>query len=316
MNDWRPTSSIATLKQRAEYIKKIRTFFAVRNVLEVETPLLSDSTIPDPNINSFKTTLFNEPFYLQTSPEFHMKRLLAAGSGCIFQISKAFRVDEISRLHNPEFTMLEWYRLEFSAQMLMKETDEFFQSIFSFHPAIYYSYQEIFQKFLSVDPLEEDVNKLKLVAKKQGIDVHGLTNDKDDWLNLLMSHCIEPQLNKPHQPYFIYHFPITQAALAKQSEKDPRVAERFEVYIHGMEIANGFHELTDATEQRKRFELYLTEREKKKLETLPMPERFLEALNFGLPSCSGIAVGVDRILMIMSDLKNIESVVSFSIRNA
>lgn len=312
ITDWRPSCEIETLKIRANLLANIRKFFDARQVLEVETPILSSSTIPDPHIASLRTTIFDRTYYLQTSPEFHMKRLLAAGSGSIFQIAKAFRADEKGRYHNPEFTMLEWYRVDFNAEQLLAEINEFLIYLLKSKPAKYYSYQELFQKYLAIDPLVATVAELQHAATMNRITIQGLDlNDKDAWLNLLMSHCIEPRLNEHNQPYFIYDFPISQAALAKQSETDPRVAKRFEVYMHGIELANGFHELTDAIEQRHRFETYLAQRNILKMEPLPMPESFLAALQHGLPACSGVALGIDRLLMLINQAQTIQQVITF-----
>lgn len=309
---WRPSCDLSNLQIRAAFLTKIREFFAMRQVLEVETPILSTTTIPDPHIASLKTSIFDQTYYLQTSPEFHMKRLLAAGSGSIYQICKAFRADEIGRFHNPEFTMLEWYRVNFNAEQLLAEIDEFLIFLLDAKPAKYYSYQALFLNFLDIDPLIATAEELQHTATMNQITIQGLDlKDKDVWLNLLMSHCIEPKLNEANQPYFIYDFPLSQAALAKQSAKDARVAERFEVYMHGIELANGFHELTDPIEQRRRFEDYLSQREKLNLASLPIPEPFLAALQHGLPACSGVALGIDRLLMIANHAKNIQQVIAF-----
>lgn len=314
---WQPSCNITALKKRAELLAKIRGFFADKNVLEVETPILSNTTIPDPLIASLKTAIFDQTYYLQTSPEFHMKRLLAAGSGSIFQIGKAFRADESGRLHNPEFTMLEWYRIGFDAKQLMDEIDELLHGILSTQSAIRYSYQQLFQLYLKFDPLVTTVKELQSIAKKNKLNLQGLEQiNKDAWLNLLMSYCIEPQLNEKKQPYFIYDFPLSQAALARQSKHDPRVAERFEVYLHGTELANGFHELTDANEQRLRFVDYLIARQYLGLEQIPMPENFLAALESGLPDCAGVALGIDRLLMLAQECNSIEQVMSFTVERA
>lgn len=309
---WQPTCNLEALQQRAKLLQSIREFFAAKQVMEVETPTLSTTTIPDPHIASLTTAIFDQVYYLQTSPEFHMKRLLAAGSGSIYQICKAFRADEIGRFHNPEFTMLEWYRVDFNAEQLLAEIDAFLILLLNAKPAKYYSYQALFQNFLGIDPLVATAEELQHTATINQIIIQGLDlQNKDAWLNLLMSHCIEPKLNETNQPYFIYDFPLSQAALAKQSAKDARVAERFEVYMHGIELANGFHELTDAIEQRQRFEDYLSQREKLNLANLPMPESFLAALQHGLPACSGVALGIDRLLMIANHTNTIQQVIAF-----
>lgn len=317
MSNWQAIANFETLRKRAELISKIRTFFHERNVLEVETPILAKSTIPDPHIISLKTSVFGKNYFLQTSPEFHMKRLLAAGSGCIYQVSKAFRDDELGQHHNPEFTMLEWYRIGLTAKELMNEIDVLLKILLNTLTPIYLSYKEAFIKFLNINPLEASISELIKKVKEQNISVQDLDAfQKDDWLNLLMSYCIEPKLNEKNQPYFIYDFPISQAALAKQSDSDPRVAERFEVYINGLELANGFHELTDASEQRYRFERYLTARKESNLEHIPMPENFLAALQHGLPACSGVALGIDRLAMLYCETNTISEVLTFTVENA
>lgn len=307
------------LQLRAQILGKIRQFFASRNVLEVETPLLYPSTIPSPNIHSF-TSIYNfcnieKTLYLQTSPEFAMKRLLAEDSGDIYQICKAFRNEEQGRLHNHEFTILEWYRIGYDHHKLMDEVDELLQFILNTKPAERFSYQEIFLQHLQIDPLAADISTLKACAEKHGLDFQDLTTiDKDDWLQLLLNHCIEPHLGK-HSPTFIYGFPASQAALAKINDADARIANRFEVYIDGTELANGFHELNDAEEQRQRFNTELQMRQKLGLPTVPIDEDFLKALP-NLPACAGVALGIDRLLLIAAKahaLADVLSIRGFSI---
>ncbi|GAG97774.1 unnamed protein product, partial [marine sediment metagenome] len=205
MQSWRPSASIENLKKRAQVIAQIRDFFAKRNVLEVETPLLSNATVTDVHLHSLKT----QDLYLQTSPEYAMKRLLAVGSGSIFQICKAFRDDENGRLHNLEFTMLEWYRVGFDHHQLMDEMEELLQLILSCGKAKRYSYQEIFEKFLQINPHRASAKELQNCASEHNINVD--VDDKDTWLQLLMSECIEPNLK---DMVFIYDYPASQAALA------------------------------------------------------------------------------------------------------
>lgn len=323
---WNPTASPKNIKERADLLRQIRQFFYDRNILEVETPLLSQSTIPDPHIHSLTTKLFDKTYYLQTSPEFHMKRLLAyelGALGSIYQICKAFRDDEAGSQHNPEFTMLEWYRVGYDLKQFMQEMDEFLQTILQTKSAIKLSYQAVFLKYLDVDPLAISANELQQLVKEKNIEVIGLEDaDKDTWLHLLMSHVIEPQLKHEYkatsqlQPVFIYDFPISQAALAKTDPENPLVAERFEVYCEGLELANGFHELTDAAEQRKRF---MDDNEKRKalgIEEIPLDENFLQALEQGLPDCSGVALGIDRLLMLKLKAESIAEVINFPVDRA
>lgn len=319
--DWQPTASIEILQQRAQLLKTIRDFFQNRGVLEVETPLISQSTITDPHLHSLTTALIypgstkSQCYYLQTSPEFHMKRLLAAGSGAIFQICKAFRNDESGRLHNAEFTMLEWYRPGYDHHRLMDEMDELLQLILQCPSAERISYRELFQKYLSIDIASATLNDLQIIAKRQLGTLTFEDDNRDTWLNLLMSHCIEPQLGH-QQPCFIYNYPATQAALAKISQDENPVAERFEVYVKGVELANGFHELSDAIEQRRRFEKDNKQREELDLPIIPLDEYFLQALANGFPDCAGVALGVDRLLMLTAGESHIEKVLSFPVQSA
>lgn len=315
-SNWQPSASIDNLRARAGIIKSIRDFFAARDVLEVETPVICHTSVTDPFIQSIPVLVQPHPqqqeqrYYLQTSPEYAMKRLLAAGSGSIYQITKAFRQEEIGRLHNPEFTILEWYRLDLDHHQLMDEMDELLQTILHVSPADRFSYQQLFQQHLHIDPLTASMDELAVCAKNHGIELAATIDDKDTWLNLLMSHCIEPQLGQ-QQAVFVYDFPASQAALARLSPADPRVASRFEVYFKGMELANGFHELQSASEQRKRFEHNLQRRSAMKLCELPIDDYFLGALEHGLPDCAGVALGVDRLVMLALSATCIQDILSF-----
>ncbi len=301
---WRPTASFNHLRLRAEILAKIRAFFADRGVLEVETPLLSAATVTDPHLHSFYTA--KKKYYLQTSPEFGMKRLLAAGSGAIYQICKAFRDEEKGRQHNPEFTMLEWYRPGFDHHDLMDEMDSFLQQVLNIFPGDRLSYADVFQKHLDINPHTASVSLLQEKAKQQ--ELIFAETDKDTWLQLLISHCIEPHLGK-ERPTFLYDFPASQAALAKIKNG---VAERFEVYINGVELANGYHELTGAKEQEKRFLSDL----KKRKEPVEYDKNLLAALTHGLPDCACVAVGIDRLVMIAAETSQISDVISFPIDRA
>lgn len=306
-NNWQPTASIASLKQRAAIIKRIRDFFQSREVWEVETPLLSCASIPDPNIPSFALA---NGLYLQTSPEFAMKRLLAANSGDIFQICKAFRHDEVSKTHNPEFTMLEWYRVGFDHHQLMDEMDALLQTLLNTNkPADRLTYQAVFEKTLAINPHTTSTDELKQCAEQHALSIEG-TLTKDEWLDVLFTHLIQDALQ---DVTFIYDYPASQAALARINNG---VAERFEVFAKGHELANGFHELADANEQRSRFENDLSKRETLGLSPLPIDKNLLAALEQGLPDCAGVALGIDRLIMLMLDLKHIKDVLSFNADNA
>lgn len=307
---WRPSAPLKNLQLRAEILKQIRHFFAERCVLEVETPLLASASVTDPYIHSISTLYQKRPYYLQTSPEYAMKRLLAAGSGAIYQICKAFRQDEIGHLHNPEFTILEWYRPQFDHHHLMNEVDELLQTVLKTKPADRQTYQMIFQTHLELNPHDVDLSKLEKCAKKQGIHLQANINDRDTWLTILLTHCIEPHLGQD-RPCFIYDFPVSFAALAKIQPNTPPVASRFEVYVKGVELANGFHELQNANEQRRRFEKNLLERKQAGLRKLAIDEYFLAALEHGLPDCAGVALGLDRLIMLAAHATCISDVMSF-----
>ncbi|HVY53182.1 MAG TPA: elongation factor P--(R)-beta-lysine ligase [Gammaproteobacteria bacterium] len=304
---WQPTASIATLQRRAEILARIRRFFAERNVLEVETPLLSSAGVSDIYLNNITASIKDKTYYLQTSPEYAMKRLICAGSGSIYQICKAFRQDEVSKLHNPEFTMIEWYRMGMDHHALMDEVAELLQLVLNCETVERYTYKTVFQKYLNIDPHEADIQQLKLLSKDIGFSGE---LDKDGWLQLLMGHTIEPELGKDN-PVMIYDFPASQAALAKIRNETPPVASRFEIYYKGIELGNGFHELQDAKEQRARFEKDLAERKKRELPSVPLDEHFLKALEHGLPDCSGVAVGIDRLIMLALNEIQISKIMSF-----
>lgn len=308
---WQPTASIITLKQRAKLIQEIREFFYQRAVLEVETPLLCHTSVTDPHLTSFTT---NHGTFLQTSPEYAMKRLLAAGSGDIFQLTKAFRAEEFGQHHNQEFTLLEWYRLGFDQLQLINEVDELLQQILHCHPAEKITYQQLFEQQLGINPHAASINELIAIAKQHQLDQLNLSN-KDDWLNLLLSHVIEPTIGQ-HQPIFIYDYPASQAALAKIRHDQPPVAERFECYFQGIELANGFHELTDHQQQRQRFIANNQHRQQSNKPSVPIDEYFLDALAHGLPNCAGVALGVDRLVMLALNENHIANVLSFTQENA
>lgn len=311
--EWIPTASKENLQQRANIMQQIRQFFAEREVLEVETPTISQHTITDPHIFPLTCNDQNNTYFLQTSPEYHMKRLLCADMGSIFQIGKAFRCDEQGRLHNPEFTMLEWYRLGFDHHALMDEMDLLLQTILYTTSAKRITYQEIFEQYCGIDPLIATVNELKAVAQQHNLNDPGLNDDKDAWLMYLFSLLIEPQLLKP---IFVYNFPASQAVLARIDKDDPRVANRFEVYMGGMELANGFYELADAKEQRQRFENELAEKQSKVDYRLKLDENLLQALDHGLPDCAGVALGIDRLVMLALQADSIEKVIAFPFARA
>ncbi len=320
MSNWQPTATFRAIKKRAEVIQQIRHFFAIRNIVEVETPLLSHTTVTDPYVIGipalFKQNgLSEQTLYLQTSPEYAMKRLLAAGSGSIFQLCKAFRQGDLGRVHQPEFTMLEWYHVGFDHQDLMNEVDALLQVILKTAPAERLSYEKLFEKFLEINPHTASNNALRQCANHHGIQLSVDENDRNTWLTLLLTHCIEPQIGH-EKPLFIFDFPVSQAALAKiRDTENPPVASRFELYFKGLELANGFHELQNAKEQRNRFEADNLFREKNQLPKIILDENFLAALDAGLPDCAGVALGVDRLMMVALQASSIDEVMSFHFGN-
>ncbi|QGM81501.1 elongation factor P--(R)-beta-lysine ligase [Otariodibacter oris] len=318
--NWKPTASIPTLLKRSKIISDIRKFFTERGLLEVDTPTMSEFSVTDVHLSAFSTQ-FLSPFeskaktlHLITSPEYHMKRLLASGSGAIFQLCHVFRNEEAGKNHNPEFTMLEWYRPHFDMYRLINEVDDLLQYILDCEPAESFSYQFVFQNYVGLDPLS--ATKSQLVAKAQE---HGLQCDDNDHrdvlLQFLFTKVVEPNIGL-ERPTAIYHFPASQAALAQVSAEDPRMAERFEFYYKGIELANGFHELSDAKEQFRRFEQDNVYRQQIGLPPQELDSRFLAALKSGIPNCSGVAVGVDRLIMIALGAERIEEVMAFGIESA
>jgi len=322
-SDWRPDASFENLQLRARILGAIRAFFAERGVVEVETPLLSRAAVTDPYLAAFRCRYEGpgspegETLYLQTSPEYAMKRLLAAGSGPIYQLGKAFRNGEAGRHHNPEFTLLEWYRPGFTHHDLMDEMDALLCEILGASPAERLSYRTLFERELALDPHTAAASDLHSAAHAAGVgDVQGLSSDdRDGWLDLLMTHAIEARLGLD-RPVFVYDYPESQAALARVRPENPPVAERFEVYVRGIELANGFHELTDAREQRRRFETNLDERRRLGLEEMAIDEKLLAALEHGLPSSAGVALGVDRLVMISAGAPSIQDVIAFPFERA
>ena len=312
--NWRPTASLASLRLRAELLKKLRTFFDIRGVMEVETPALSRAAVTDRHLASFRVD--GSPggaLYLHTSPEFPMKRLLAAGSGDIYQVSKVFRAGEAGRLHNPEFTLVEWYRLGFDHHRLMREVAELVQSLV---PGLrqspeYLSYREAFRQHAGFDPLIAD-RQTCIVALRRHAKALPAEDalDYDGWLDLVAGEIVYPALGNGRLT-FVLDYPANQAALARIHPGDPPVAERFEMFLHGVELANGFHELADAKEQRQRFERDLEFRKATGLPAMPMDEHFLAALTQGLPECAGVALGFDRLVMRAAGAHSIQEIIAF-----
>jgi lysyl-tRNA synthetase class 2 len=319
-SDWRPTANLEVLRLRAAVLTTIRSFFSERGVLEVETPALSSATVTDVHIQSLACTWrgpgadSGRRLYLQTSPEFAMKRLLAAGSGAIYQIARAFRDGEAGRRHNPEFTLLEWYRPGFDHHRLMDEIDELLVAVLDARPGDRITYAEAFQRHAGIDPHTVSTAELRQPVERLAV---GSADDldRDDLLNLLLARVVEPELGYD-RPTFVHDFPSSQAALARVRPGDPALAERFEVFVDGCELGNGFHELTDPVEQRCRFEADLIERQRRGLPLVPVDERLLAAIESGMPDCAGVALGIDRLVMLKAGVDDISHVIAFPIKRA
>ena len=283
------------LKHRADFLRLIRKFFQDQNVLEVDTPLLAPASITDVHIEPIQTKASG---YLQTSPEYAMKRLLVDGSGDIFQLCKAFRREEIGKKHREEFTLLEWYRLDYDQWQLMEEVADLVELLLGVANFEYVSYRQAFLDNIGIDPFTISDRDLAKEAR-QHIEVQMGFSSRDDWLDLLMSHLIEPYLGE-QAPTFIYDYPPSQAALAiiNNDAQGQAVAERFELYYKGLELCNGYHELSDASELRKRFNQDNLTRLKLGKNVMLVDKKFLVAMERGLPNCSGVAMGVDRLLML------------------
>ncbi|MRJ43120.1 MULTISPECIES: EF-P lysine aminoacylase EpmA [Idiomarina] len=316
-DNWRPSASLELLQQRAALLRQLREFFWQRQVLEVDTPLLSRYGVTDVHLSNLQTeiaVLPNQPFYLQTSPEYAMKRLLAAYGCSIYQLGKVFRDDEVGPRHNPEFTMLEWYRVGFTMAELIAEVVELLLLVLGERMVVQQTYQELFQRYLAVDPLAASVSQLQraLSDYTEVADLAEREDDRDTLLQLAMACVIEPRLNIDAIT-IVTHFPSSQAALAEIAADDSRVALRFEVYAGGIELANGYQELTQATEQTQRFAIDNQLRLQLGRPQAAADTRLLQALAAGFPNCAGVALGFDRLLMIQSKKANIQSVLPFDL---
>ena len=315
---WCPTAAMETLNLRAHMLSRIRSFFSQRGILEVETPLLSRAGSTDPNMQSFHVTTATGRHYLQTSPEFAMKRLLASGCGDIYQICKAFRRDELGHYHNPEFSLLEWYRTGFDHLRLMKEVEAMLRNLLirrtTLKESLRLSFASACNRYANLDPGCASKTDFAEAVRAHGMDVPaGLS--ANECLDLLFARVIAPALPRDRLT-FIIDFPASQASLAKIRPGNPSVAERFEVFYGPLELANGFHELTDPVEQRNRFEREREQRIHMGLEDVPVDERLVSALEHGLPECAGVALGLDRLLMLMAKEERIDAVLAFPWRRA
>jgi lysyl-tRNA synthetase class 2 len=331
-----PNASLAVLAQRSDLLHHLRSFFYDRGFIEVETPLLADEVIPELHIEPIrgdcplflhqqvkdsenhkqeKGTVLLASWWLQASPELHMKQLVVAGATAIFQVTRSFRQGERGQLHNPEFTMVEWYHVGDDMAAGIELLDQLAQWLLRAPPAKRTTYAAAFQEHLGIDPhqasiaqLTSTANALK-VAAPAGLD----RANRNEWLNLLLALRVEPQLGRD-RPEILYHYPASQAALAKtavDAAGNP-VAERFELYYRGIELANGYHELADAAELRNRLVAVNAARAAENRQQLPMPDKWLATIAKGLPACTGVALGFDRLVMLAVGASTIDEVLAFA----
>ena len=335
--DFLPSASLSTLETRAVFLRRLREFFDQRGFLEVETPILSHDVVVDRHLDPLPVTLFNDPrqpdvgqkLWLQTSPEFGMKRLLAAGATAIYQVAHSFRNGEVGRLHNPEFTLVEWYRAGDSHHDQMDFTEslvaDFFEAANELRsqpqrierPFERLTYENVFHRYTGQLVLDLTPVELQELAQQHGVAAPpGLAaDDRDGWLNLLLAELVEPHLGSG-RPVFLYDYPASQGALARRRPDDPRVAERFELYIDRVELANGYHELLDAAELRSRIQDQSAVRRREGRRDLPGESRLLAAMENGLPACAGVALGFDRLLMTAVGATSLAEVMAFPFERA
>jgi len=321
MPDWRPSASLEVLRHRARMLGIARTCFTEAGVVEVETPLLSRAAVTDVHLDSVPAEVAGlGRMYLHTSPEYPMKRLLAAGLGDCYQVCRVFRDGERGSHHNPEFTMIEWYRLGFDAQRLMDDVEALVRRMLAglrdVPRAQRITYREAVREVGGADPMVASARELVAALRHHGVAVPPSSlQDRDALLDLLVSAVVGPRLGHD-RPVFVHDYPASQAALARIRPADFPVAERFELYLDGLELANGFHELADSSEQRRRFEADLAARASLGRPARPVDERFLAALDHGLPDCSGVALGFDRLVMAACRLSSIDEVLAFPVERA
>ncbi len=319
-----PTASWTNLRLRAELLGRLREFFSAHSFLEVETPVLSADVTVDRHLDPIGVVLADDPrqpevgrrMWLQTSPEFGMKRLLAAGAKAIYQIARAFRNAEIGPLHNPEFTMVEWYRTGDGMPEGMTLLSALSDALLGRGPAERLSYAAAFDDHVGIDPHGATVDELRVAARRLAVAAPGsLGDDRDGWLDLLLTERVQPQLGQA-RPTILFDFPASQAALARIRDGSPPVAERFELYVDGIELANGYHELLDAGVLRRRIGEANQRRAADGKPRLPEESRLLAAMAAGLPPCTGVALGWDRLVMIAAGAKSLAEVMAFPIERA
>ena len=324
--DWRPSATLDILQLRARLLARTRAYFARTHVTEVDTPALSAAAATDPAIHSLVTTWHGpgsdagRACYLHTSPEFPMKRLLAAGSGDIYQLCKVFRDAERGRLHSPEFTLLEWYRVGFDHLDLMDDLERLLRELLADVAPLgevqHWTYRDLFGEFAGIDPFASSVEDIAAAVRRQHIELPLGLDDAplDAWLDLAMTHLIEPRMGPGL--VMVRDFPASQAALARLRPGNPPVAARFEAWLDGVEIANGFHELSDAGEQQRRFSHDNTLRRQAGHMPQPVDVRLLAALHSGLPDCAGVALGIDRLVMVATGVDSLDDVMAFPVDRA
>lgn len=317
--DFHPTADWPALRRRAQLLRQVRAFFDDRGFLEVETPLLSADTVIDRHLDPFAVQVGAAPDpvrWLQTSPEFAMKRMLAAGAQAIYQVAKAFRREERGRLHNPEFTIVEWYRAGDGLAEGMDLLDELSQALLGRGPARRLSYRDAFLEYAGVDPLTAPVSALREVAFQSGDPPESMgEDDRDSWLDLVLVQRVQPRLG-PDQPAILYDYPASQAALARVRQEDPPVAERFELFVSGIELANGYHELIDPEVLRQRNAATNAARIDDGKDALPEESRLLAAMDAGLPPAAGVALGFDRLVMLALGAERLDQVIAFPFERA
>lgn len=318
MSAWRPSITRENLQARARALSQVRRFFAQRNVMEVETPLVCSHTVTEPNIQSFAVEHLNQKKFLQTSPEYAMKRLLAAGTHDIFQISKCFRQGEVGPYHNPEFTMIEWYRLGYTLSQIMQETVTFISEMISCSrntdEVFYCTYDEFFQQATGIPFSDLTCEGIEHLSLKHGLQA-GPSMCVTEMVDFLFAHFVHEHLASKRLTC-IYHYPVEQAALAKLNSDNKMVADRFEVFYGSLELANGYVELIDHKVQLERFNEDQLARRQRGLESVTIDHYLLDAQKHGLPECAGVAVGFDRLLMLALNAKSINEVISFDWQNA
>lgn len=323
-DSWRPTITASNLQLRSDVVWRIRKFFYDCGFCEVHTPVISRDTVLDrhidpvvlPGISLGLGSLADEDFFLQTSPEFGMKRLLAAGAQRIYQVASVFRAGERGDSHNPEFTMVEWYRVGDDFSQATQFLSELMKAVSPNWQPVQTTYQQAFELHVGLCPLSSPLSDLALAAVNRSLGVSSdWSHDRDDWLNLLFSEVVQPKLGEK-QPEIVTHYPASQSALARICPSDPRVAERFELFVGGVELANGYHELLDPVELEKRNAKVSQQRMDDGKPALPLQSRLLQAMHHGLPACSGCALGLDRLVMVLSGATKIDDVIYFPIERS